>query len=107
MSQSKIQKNDTVMLLCGKDKGKTGKVLKVSGDSVLVEGINMLTHYIKRDPQRGIEGALKKKEAPVHISNVGYYDEEVKKVAKIGFKVLSDGKKIRYNKRTKNEVGKS
>ena len=106
MTMRKIQKNDTVILLAGKDKGKTGVVQKIDGQHAVVEGINMVTHYVKRDPQRGIEGALKKLEAPVHLSNLAYYDSKEKKAVKIGFKVLSDGTKIRYNKRTKKEVGK-
>ena len=106
MTLKRIRKNDTVMLIAGKDKGKTGEVLKIDGDKVLVSGLNMVTHYIKRDQQRGIEGSLTKKEAPIHVSNVAYFDKKSKKIVKIGIKVLSDGKKIRYNKRTKKEVGK-
>lgn len=105
MSIKRIQKSDTVIVLIGKDKGKTGQVQKVSGNHAVVQGLNMRTHYIKRDTQRGIEGALTKKEAPIHISNLAYFDQESKKPCKIGFKVLSDGKKIRYNKRTEKEVG--
>lgn len=105
MSISKIQKNDTVIVLAGKDKGKTGQVLKVNEFHALVQGLNLRTHYVKRDAQRGIEGALTKKEAPMHISNLAYYDQETKKACKIGFRVLPDGKKIRYNKRTEKEVG--
>ena len=106
MAMSKIQKNDTVILLSGKEKGKTGVVQKLDGDYAIAEGVNFLTHYVKRDQQRGVEGSLKKKEGPIHISNLAYYDTKEKKAVKIGFKVLSDGAKIRYNKRTKNEVGK-
>jgi len=106
MALNKIQKDDKVILIAGKDKGKIGTVKKLQGDMAIVDGVNMVTHYVKRDQQRGIEGALKKKEAPVHVSNLAYYDEKAKKPVKIGVKVLSDGKKIRYNKRTKNEVGK-
>lgn len=104
MTMQRIKKNDTVVVIAGKDKGKTGDVLKIDGDKVTVSGINMLTHYIKRDQQRGVEGSLSKKEAPIHVSNIAYYDKDSNKPAKIGFKVLSDGKKIRYNKRTKKEV---
>lgn len=106
MAMNKIQKSDTVVVLAGKEKGKTGVVQKLDGDFAVVEGLNMLTHYVKRDQQRGTEGALKKIEAPIHVSNLAYYDTKEKKPVKIGFKVLSDGAKIRYNKRTKKEVGK-
>ena len=106
MSMRRICKDDTVIVLSGREKGKTGTVVKIDCDKVIVKGLNMLTHYIKRDQQKGIEGALKKLEAPIHISNLAYYDEKDKKPVKIGFKVLSEGKKIRYNKRTKKEVGK-
>ena len=104
MTLKRIQKNDTVIMITGKEKGKTGEVLKVDGNKVLVSGINMATHYVKRDQQKGQEGSLTKKEAFVDVSNVAYFDKESKKPVKIGFKVLSDGKKIRYNKRTKKEV---
>ncbi len=106
MALNKIQKDDKVILIAGKDKGKIGTVKKLQDDMAIVDGVNMVTHYVKRDQQRGIEGALKKKEAAVHVSNLAYYDEKSKKPVKIGVKVLSDGKKIRYNKRTKKEVGK-
>ena len=56
MSISKIQKNDTVIVLAGKDKGRTGQVLKVNGFHAVVQGLNLRTHYVKRDAQRGIEG---------------------------------------------------
>lgn len=106
MSMRRICKDDTVIVLAGREKGKTGTVVKIDSDKVIVKGLNMLTHYIKRDQQKGVEGALKKVEAPIHISNLAYYDEKDKKPVKIGFKVLPEGKKIRYNKRTKKEVGK-
>ena len=106
MASKRIQKDDVVVCLTGKDRGKTGTVQKVLGDRAVVSGMNLVTHHVKRDQQRGVEGSLKKKEASVHLSNLAYYDEKSKKPVKIGFKLLSDGSKIRYNKRTKKEVGK-
>ena len=54
MAMNKIQKSDTVVVLAGKEKGKTGVVQKLDGDYAVVEGLNMLTHYVKRDQQRGV-----------------------------------------------------
>ena len=106
MATSKIKKDDTVILIAGKEKGKTGLVTKLEGNYAVVQGLNMVTHYVKRNQQQGTEGALKKIEAPIHVSNLAYYDDKEKKAVKIGFKILSDQTKIRYSKRTKKEVGK-
>jgi len=106
MVMKKIRKDDTVVVLAGDDKGKTGVVLSVDGDRIIVQGLNLKTHYVKRDQQRGEEGGLKKQEGAIHASNLALYDDKSKKPVKIGIKVLPEGKKIRYNKRTKKEVGK-
>lgn len=100
-----IRKGDTVVIIAGDEKGKTGSVAGVDGNVAIVSGLNMKTHYVKRDQQKGEEGGLKKKEGPIHLSNLAFYDAESKKPVKIGMQVLPDGKKIRYNKRTKKEVG--
>ena len=104
MTMSKIKKNDTVIVLIGKDSGKTGTVSPVSGDKVVVEGINMATYFVKRDTNNNQEGGVRKKEMPLHISNVAYYDESLKKAVKLGIKKLPDGKKIRYNKASDQPV---
>ncbi|PIE82278.1 MAG: 50S ribosomal protein L24 [Cardiobacteriales bacterium] len=95
----RVQKGDEVIVITGKaeNKGKRGVVLQVNGDKVLVEGVNMVTHFVKPDPQTGIEGGLIQKEAPVHISNVMLYNASSGKGERVGFKI-EDGKKYRVFK---------
>jgi large subunit ribosomal protein L24 len=100
----RIKKGDEVILLTGKDKGRRGTVQKVySDDRVSVEGINVMTHYQRPNPQAGIEGGLLKKEAPVHISNVALYNPATGKADRAGFRFLEDGTKVRFFK-SNNEV---
>ncbi len=96
----KIKTDDTVIVISGKDRGKTGKVKRVlpKEDRVIVEGVNMVTRHIKpRGPQE--PGGIKKSEAPIHVSNVMYYDAKTKAPTRIGYKV-ENGKKVRVSKKT-------
>lgn len=104
----KIKKGDMVSIITGKERGKIGVVLKTvkKGEYYLIEGVNMVTKTKKRNPQTGEEGGFTKKEAPIHRSNVAYYDIDSKKRIKIGIKILPDGKKIRYNKASNETVDK-
>ena len=104
MSMAKIKKNDHVIVLTGKDSGKTGMVLGVDGDKITVEGLNMATYYVKRNPNNNEDGGIRKKEMPIHVSNLAFYDSKLKKAVKIGIKTLPDGKKIRYNKASNEQV---
>jgi len=93
----KIKKNDKVIIIAGKDKGKTGEILKVypKEDKVLVAGVNVVKKHKK--PTANSEGGIETKELPLHISNVAYLDEKMNKPTKIGYKI-EDGKKVRYSK---------
>ncbi len=103
----KIKKGDMVAIITGKESGKVGVVLKkVKQEYFLVEGINMVTKTKKRNPQTGEEGGFSKIEAPIHKSNLAFYDDTAKKRVKIGIKVLPDGSKIRYNKASNEPVDK-
>jgi large subunit ribosomal protein L24 len=89
---ARIRKDDTVIVIAGKDKGRSGKVLKVlpAEDRVLVEGVNMVKRHTKPDmanPQGGVIG----KEAPLHISNVALRDPKTGKPTRVGFKVVGEG----------------
>ena len=97
---AKIRKSDMVKILAGKEKGKVGVVLSVinEGKSVIVEGLNTVKRSVRRNPQTGEEGGYRTKEMPIDISNVAFYDDSKNEIVKIGVKLLSDGKKIRYNK---------
>lgn len=94
----KIKVGDTVKVIAGKDKGKTGEVKKCfpREERVIVEGVNIVTKHIKpRGPQS--PGGITKTEAPIHVSNVMYFDSKAGKVSRLGYKV-ENGKKVRYAK---------
>jgi large subunit ribosomal protein L24 len=96
---AKIKKGDRVMLLAGKDKGRTGNVLKVmpKDSRVLVSGLNMVQRHT-RPSQGDPQGGIKHKEASVHVSNVAIVDSDGKPT-RVGFKI-EDGKKVRVAKTT-------
>jgi len=101
---NKIKKGDEVIVLTGKDKGKRGTVLKIaSEDKLLVEGINMVKKHQKPNPNKGIEGGIVEKQMPIQISNVAIYNSQTQKADRVGFRVLEDGKKVRFFK-SNNEV---
>ena len=100
----KLKKGDEVIVLAGKDKGKTGKITKVNPaiNKVTVTGINKVKKNQK--PDNSQTGGIIEKEMPLNVSNLAYYDPTLKKGVKIGFKVSNKGKKIRYNKQTQKEI---
>ena len=100
----KLRKGDEVVVLIGKDKGKRGTVQKaVSADKIVVEGINRAKKHQKPNPSRDVQGGIIDIDMPIHISNVALYNPETKKADKVGFRILDDGKKVRFFKST-NEV---
>jgi large subunit ribosomal protein L24 len=96
---AKIKKDDVVIVLAGKDKGRSGKVLKVMPreDRVLVEGVNMAKRHTKPD-MANPQGGVIPKEAALHISNVAVRDPKTGKPTRVGFKTLEDGRKVRIAK---------
>jgi large subunit ribosomal protein L24 len=93
---AKIKRNDEVIVITGRDKGKRGKVLRVLEDSRLtVSGIHMVKRHTKANPQAGIAGGIIEKEASLHISNVALVNPGTGKAERVGYKVLADGKKVR------------
>lgn len=90
-----LKKGDSVVVITGKDKGKRGRILQVlpKENRVLVEKINMVKRHTK--PARDNAGGIVEKEAPIHISNVMYYDATTGKGSRIGHKLLEDGRKVR------------
>ena len=90
---AKIKRNDQVIVIAGKDKGKTGRVLRVIVDKnrVLVEGVGMIKKHMKPNPQRNTAGGILEQEAPIHISNVALLDSEGNKT-RVGFRVEGDTK---------------
>ncbi|MEM6301988.1 MAG: 50S ribosomal protein L24 [Pseudomonadota bacterium] len=94
----KIKRDDEVVVLAGKDKGKRGKVRQVlDQDRVVVSGINMIKKHTRPNPQAGIQGGIVEKEAPIQKSNIAIFNPETSKADRIGFR-LEDGKKVRFFK---------
>ena len=100
----KIKKDDEVIILAGKNKGKTGKVISVFpiNNKVLVKGVNIAKKHTKASEKQ--TAGIIDKEMPIHLSNVAFYDKDLKKAIKIGFSALKDGSKIRINKKTNKEI---
>jgi large subunit ribosomal protein L24 len=99
MAMLKIKRDDEVIVIAGKDKGKRGKVLKVlDNDRVLVSGIQMIKKHQKPNPQLGVPGGIVEKEAPIQVSNVAIFNSATNKADRVGFKILEDNKKIRIFK---------
>jgi large subunit ribosomal protein L24 len=96
----KLKKGDKVVVLAGRDKGKRGEVLRVdrADHRVLVQGVNMIKRHQRQTPRQ--EGGIIEKEAPLHISNVALEDPKDGKPTRVGYKVLTDGRKVRFAKRS-------
>lgn len=105
MAKLHIKKDDTVIVLAGEDKGKTGKVLKVLVDEyrAVVEGINMVSRSTKPSAKYP-QGGIIKKEAPIHISNLSLIDPKSGKATRIAIKRDADGKKVRIAKKSGEEI---
>ncbi len=99
----KLKKGDEVIVLAGKDKGKTGKIVKVLRKEMkaIVSEINRVKKNQK--PDNNQPGGIVDKEMPIHISNLSFYDSELKKGVKIGYKLTND-KKVRINKLSGKEI---
>ena len=99
-AKMRIKKGDKVVVICGKDKGKKGSVLKVfvKDTRVLVEGVNMIKRHTKGNPQMNQPGGIIEKEAPIQASNVAIYNRSSNKADRVGIKLLEDGKKVRIYK---------
>ena len=104
MKKFKIRRKDTVVVTSGKYKGQVGKVLSIIADRdlVVVEGINKVWKHVKASNDQ--PGRKFQKEAPIHISNVALYDTEAQSRFKVGFRVDSEGNKVRFNKTTGNSI---
>ncbi len=101
---AKIKKGDRITVIAGKDKGRVGEVIsRVGTDRVLVSQIGLVKKHIKANPDRGVQGGIVEKELPIHISNVSLIDKVSGKSGRVGFRILEDGRKVRYLK-SNNEV---
>ncbi|CAL4324688.1 50S ribosomal protein L24 [Buchnera aphidicola (Thelaxes suberi)] len=95
---SKIRKNDKVVVLTGKDKGKIGKVLSVlNNNKVVIEGINIVYKHKKSVPEKNQTGGIIQIESPIDISNIALFNDTINKADRVGFKFIN-GKKVRFFK---------
>jgi len=97
---AKIKKGDKVVVLAGRDKGKTGEVVHVmpKEERALVRGVNLVKRHQRQTANQ--EGGIISKEAPLHLSNLAYADPKDGKPTRVGFKILEDGRKVRFAKRS-------
>ncbi|MBZ8134598.1 50S ribosomal protein L24 [Afifella sp. IM 167] len=97
---AKIKKGDRVVVLAGKDKGRSGEVIRVmpKDNRALVRGVNMITRHQRQTASE--EGGIVRKEAPIHLSNLAIEDRESGKATRVGFRFLDDGRKVRVSKRS-------
>ncbi len=101
---NRLRKGDTVIITSGKERGRQGTVLRILTDGrVLVEGLNLVKRHTKAQPQLGQPGGIIEKEAPLDASNVQLYNPITKRADRIGYRMLEDGRKVRYFK-SNNEV---
>ncbi|TFH67318.1 50S ribosomal protein L24 [Gammaproteobacteria bacterium LSUCC0057] len=90
---SKIKRDDEVIVIAGKDKGKRGKVLKVlENDRLLVSGVQIIKKHQKPNPQLGVAGGIVEKESAIHVSNVALFNSATNKADRVGFKIEGDSK---------------
>jgi len=100
LKRFRLRKGDDVVVISGRDKGKTGSILRVirSEDRVIVDGINMVKRHTR--PSQAQPGGIINKEAPIHISNVALADPKDGSATRVGYKFLEDGRKVRVAKQS-------
>jgi len=103
-----IRRNDQVLVITGKDRGKRGRVLRMDAkkNGAFVEGVNIIKRHTKPNPQKQIKGGVVEREAPLHASNVQVVCPECSKPTRIGRKILGDGRKVRICRKCDGVVDK-
>jgi large subunit ribosomal protein L24 len=97
----KIKKDDEIVVISGRDKGKRGEVLQVlEYDRLLVGGVNIVKKHQRPNPNVGQPGGIVEKEAPIQASNVAIWNHEESKADRVGFRIEEDGTKVRFFKST-------
>ena len=101
MPKLKVKKGDTVIVIAGKDRDKKGKVLAAypREGRVVVEGVNIVKRHVKPG-MANPEGGIVEREAPLHVSNVAHVDPKTGGATRVGFRILPDGTKVRYAKKS-------
>ena len=95
--RTSLRKNDTVLVLAGKDAGKRGKILKVipKKSRIIVQGVSFIKRHTRPNPNRNIKGGIAEREAPIHVSNVMIICGDCGEPTRIGKKILDDGRRVR------------
>ena len=103
-----IAKDDSVIVISGKDRGKIGRVMRVIPDKgrVVVEHVNMIKRHTRPNPQKGVQGGILEREGPIDASKVMIVDPTSGKPTRVGHKVLADGKKVRVARKSGEMIGK-
>ena len=102
----KIKKGDNVVVIAGRDKGKRGSVTAVIDDGhVLVAGINQVKKNQRPNPMKNEQGGIVTKEMPIHVSNVAVWNPVTQKADRVGFRMLEDGRKVRFFKSNGEQIG--
>jgi large subunit ribosomal protein L24 len=102
---AKIKRDDEVIVLTGKDKGKRGTVRTVLDDNrVVVSGVNMIKKHTKPNPQMGVTGGIVEKEAPIQVSNIAIFNPATSKADRVGYQVMDGGKKVRIYKSSGEQI---
>ena len=100
MAKLKIKKGDNVIVITGRDKGKTGEVLRVfpAQSRAIVQGVNLAKRHTR--PRMGDPGGIVEKELTIHTSNIAHVDPQSRKPTRVGFRRLGDGRKVRFARRS-------
>lgn len=104
----KIRKNDQVLVIAGRDRGKKGRVLSVNPEKrrVIIEGVGMIKRHTKPNPQKNVKGGIVEREAAIHVSNVMLVDPDSSAPTRIGYAVNNDGTKSRISRKSGTVVDK-
>ena len=106
--QTPVRKNDNVVVITGKDRGKRGRVLKIlpAKNRLIVEGVNLIKRHTRPNPGKNIKGGIVEREGAIHASNVMILDPDTNEASRIGIKVLPDGHRVRISRKSGTVVDK-
>ena len=94
-----------MIIIAGADKGKKGEVVRVAGDKVVVQNVNIIKRHTKPNPQANVAGGIIEREAPIHVSNVAIWNPVTQKPDRVGIRLLEDGRKVRFYKGNGEQIG--
>jgi len=102
----KLKKGDGVIVIAGRDKGKRGDIAQiVDAEHVVVGGVNQVKKHTRPNPMKNQPGGILTKEMPIHVSNVAIYNPVTQKPDRVGFRLLEDGRKVRFFKSNGEQIG--